>query len=91
MTSDQDSKRGGQRRKALKSGTIVFNDGQSVISCVVRNLSETGARLECDSFVDCPRGFTLKLTTGPSYECEVRWMTIKAAGVEFMRVIDDAG
>ena len=33
------------RKRALKSGRIVFNHRHSVIDCVVRNVSANGARL----------------------------------------------
>ena len=91
MTSDQDEHRADRRRRTLKSGKIVFNDGKSIIDCVVRDSSAGGARLECESFVDCPKEFTLRLANGPSYECEVTWMKVKAAGVKFVRVTEDAG
>ncbi len=89
MTSDQEKRRGDLRRKTLKSGKIIFNDGQSVMNCVVKDLSPTGARLEAESLVDCPRSFTLALASGPIYESEVRWMKFMAAGVRFLRVKED--
>jgi hypothetical protein len=91
VTSEQSEHRSGERRRALKSGKIIFNDGQSVMNCVVKNLSESGARLESDSFAGCPRQFTLRLADGPSYACEVKWMRVNAAGVRFDRVMDDVG
>lgn len=48
------------RRKTLLSGRIEFFD-RSVFDCVIRNLSERGARISCDQQVALPDVFDLIL------------------------------
>lgn len=49
--------RGAPRNRVLKGGKIVFNEGRSVISCTVRNLSASGALLKVDTVVGVPNEF----------------------------------
>jgi hypothetical protein len=35
------------RHRTFKAGKIVLNEGQSVVDCTVRNVSETGATRSC--------------------------------------------
>jgi hypothetical protein len=46
------------RRRTLKGETILFGT-TTTIDCVVRNLSETGASLEVETYVGIPANFTL--------------------------------
>ena len=48
-----DNLRISQRRRIYKAGTIVFNRGGG-LSCVVKNLSESGALLEVASTIGIP-------------------------------------
>jgi hypothetical protein len=78
-TPDHRSK---QRHRTLKGARIVFNGGRSTIDCTVRNLSETGAKLEVASVVGVPPTFDLAL--GEELRpCRVVWRTLKQLGVEF--------
>ena len=47
------------RRRTLKSGRIVFNNRNSMIECVVRNLSSHGALLELPNVAEIPEDFEL--------------------------------
>jgi hypothetical protein len=46
------------RRRTLLSGKIEFF-GRSTFDCVIRNLSEQGARLRCDQHIVLPDVFNL--------------------------------
>ena len=46
------------RRRALKTGKIIFNDRQSVIDCVVRDESDAGARLKVGGVLGIPDEFS---------------------------------
>jgi len=74
------------RSKTLKGATIVFNNEGSTLTCVVRNMSENGARLEVESGLGVPTAFTLKLSDGRAFECAIAWRREKAIGVTFSRV-----
>jgi hypothetical protein len=72
------------RRKALKGGRIVFHDGHSTLSCVIRNLSDTGARLQIANVVGVPAEFALHFDDGSlPRQCVVIWEKGSTLGVEF--------
>ena len=72
------------RRRTLLSGNIVFNQRGSVISCVVRNLSDTGACIELPSPAGIPDTFELTIDPGNRVEnCRVAWRSEKRIGVRF--------
>ncbi len=74
------------RLRTLKTGKIVFNNASSVIDCVIKNLSQTGAKLKGENLALCPRNFVLKIPNGPEYECEVVWVKSAEIGVRFLGV-----
>ncbi|BAT58116.1 putative diguanylate cyclase YegE [Variibacter gotjawalensis] len=48
-------------RRVLKAGQISFNAGNSTIDCTVRQLSDTGARIEVFDSVGVPQQFKLRI------------------------------
>jgi hypothetical protein len=71
------------RRRTLKGGRIVLNNGNSTISCTVRNLSETGALLRVPSILGIPDGFDLLFDDGTRYTCTVVRRSGTELGVQF--------
>jgi diguanylate cyclase (GGDEF)-like protein len=72
------------RNRTLKSGRIVFNDGQSVIDCLVRNLSDSGACLQVNSTAGIPQAFELFVANdSASRPCKIAWHSETRAGIEF--------
>jgi hypothetical protein len=82
--NDPTQRRGAERRKTLLTGKVVFNDMASVFDCVVRDMSETGARLKLAAPVQVPPVFGLRLTDGRYYRCKVRRRAALELGVEFL-------
>jgi hypothetical protein len=79
-----DERRKTSRRKTLKGGTIVFNNGWASFACTIRNASDSGARLHVESVLGIPSAFTLVFGDGsPSRECVVKWRNPSTLGVEF--------
>ena len=78
MTETGSNRRITDRRKTLKSAKIVFNKKQSVIDCFVRDVSDTGAKLQVADLLAIPRNFTLMFHDGSSHECE----RVRAHGTE---------
>lgn len=72
------------RRRLLKEGRIVFNDRQSVINCLVRNLSDTGACLEVISPIGIPDFFDLDLGQSGFRSCSIAWRKSRRIGVTFL-------
>jgi hypothetical protein len=81
MTEDH---RAAARRRVLKGGRIVINDGFSTFECTVRNLSETGARLKVVSIIGIPDRFELLMDDGRKFACTAKWKTEFEIGVEFV-------
>jgi PilZ domain len=71
------------RRRTLKGGIILF-DPAGAIDCVIRNMSESGAALEVESYAGIPDSFRLlsKLER-IKRECRVSWRSGKKIGVRF--------
>ena len=78
-----DDNRDALRHRTLKGGRIVVNDGFSTFDCTVRNLSETGAKLEVTSSLPIPQRFELAMHDGRRFACEVAWRTETEVGVKF--------
>jgi hypothetical protein len=77
-------KRGYARRRVLKGGKIVFNDGRSTIDCTVRDISESGAKLKVASILGVPDRFLLAMSGGEEHECRVIHRRETELGVAFL-------
>ncbi len=77
------SARSAERRKQLKAGIISFNNRHSTLPCSVRDISETGARLEAVA-ASVPDTFLLIIELdGLEAECRVVWRKVNFVGVHF--------
>lgn len=45
------------RRRTFKGGKLIFNKGLSVLDCIIRDLSDDGARLELTTTATIPDQF----------------------------------
>ena len=75
-------RRGDPRRRTLKSGKVVLNNGASVIDCTVRDVSVHGARLMVPSPLGIPDTFELRISGIPR-AVRVVWRTDTMIGVSF--------
>ena len=76
--------RSAARVKTLKGGRIIFNRGPD-ISCIIRNLSETGASLEVKSQRGIPDAFWLMINRElTKRDCRVMWRGVNRMGVSFV-------
>ena len=79
-----DERRKTTRHKALKGGTIVFNNGWASFRCTIRNASDRGAMLHVERVLGIPLEFTVVFDDGSvSQECLVKWRNQTTLGVEF--------
>lgn len=73
------------RRRALKGATLTFNGGYGAFECVVRNISEVGARLTFGEASAVPSRFDLAMSGDVrSRAAVVRWRSLTDVGVEFV-------
>ena len=71
------------RRRVLRRASIVFGKGQSVIACVMLDVSAGGARLKVGEWLTLPDRFELRIENGPRREAEVRFRAMEMTGIEF--------
>ena len=77
------------RQKSLMSARIVFNGGSSTFDCTVRDISESGMRLELSDALTLPREFDLHITRkGHIYRVAIAW---RGAGMIGVKIVDANG
>ena len=77
-------RRAAPRSRVMKAGTIGFDD--SAITCIVRDLSISGAALDVTSSASIPEHFTLSFRAdadGRHMRCRVVWRNEDRIGVAF--------
>jgi len=72
------------RRNTMIVATVVFDGGNSRIDCVIRNLSEGGAKIEVPSARIIPQTFDLLVPGHHPQHCRVAWRALRELGVQFM-------
>lgn len=81
---EHNDKRNAPRKRVLKGATIAFNDRASTISCSVKDISDTGARLRISKGVAVPSRFDLIIEVdGVEVPCTVAWRKGEEIGVTF--------
>lgn len=82
---DGDYKERAPRPRSLKRGKLVFQRGLRSVPCIVRNLSENGAKLEFEQAFLLPPEFVLQIDLEDfEVTCEKRWADGLRCGVEFI-------
>jgi PilZ domain len=77
------SARSNDRRRQLKAGIIAYNNRHSTLPCSVRDISDTGARLEVAA-ANVPDTFELIVELdGIEVPCAVAWRKVNFVGVKF--------
>jgi hypothetical protein len=72
------------RSRVLKSAKLVVARS-SIIDCVVRNLTNKGARIQIANTVELPKDFEMTFDGGYSIrQCRLVWRTVTETGVEFV-------
>jgi hypothetical protein len=77
-----------ERRKSARSrvfkGAKLFLGTSSVIDCVVRNVTNVGARIQIANTVELPDAFGLTFDAGFTIRpCRIVWRSVTETGVEF--------
>jgi PilZ domain len=77
-------KRGKPRRKSLLHGFVYFDDNPCAVECVVREISDAGARLKFDMALAPVNSFELDIPIrGQKLRAEVKWQRDHEIGVVF--------
>jgi two-component system cell cycle response regulator len=76
------------RRRTLLSGRVEFLD-RSTFGCVIRNLSDTGAKVRCEQQIALPDVFTLVIEKrDEKHEVRAVWRSQDEIGLKFMTAED---
>ena len=86
---DRLEKRLSPRRNAAIPARIAFGRGN--IDCIIRNVSETGAKLEVRSVGQIPNNIELLVTGHEPQVCRVVWRSLKEIGVAFLEAPGGTG
>jgi hypothetical protein len=72
------------RARVLKNAKLVLGTS-SVVDCIVRNLTNTGARIEVPNTTALPENLVLTFDGGRSMRsCRLVWRTLDETGLEFL-------
>jgi PilZ domain len=72
------------RRNTMIVASIVFDGGRSQFDCVIRDLSDGGAKLQMPTVRGVPESFDLLVPGHRPQPCRVAWRALKELGVQFM-------
>ncbi len=73
----------------LLSGKVVYDHGDISQDCVIRDLTDTGARIKLESAVPLPRQiYLIDYKKGIAHLSEVVWSTPPTHGLTFIRHLD---
>lgn len=82
--SDMSELRRETRLRTFLKGRIVFNNGNSSMDCLVRDLSGSGARLMLSQTATLPEGFDLHIPAKERvHKATLRWRREDSIGVTF--------
>lgn len=70
--------------RRLKEGSIYFNGKKSMMSCIVRDVSETGARVTVGEPYLLPTEFELAIHGKPARPARKVWVKLNEMGIEFL-------
>jgi hypothetical protein len=76
-------KRLAPRRNTMIEAEIVFDGGRGRVPCIIRNLSDSGAKLEVAKVKSVPNSFDLIAPGHRPHACRVVWRALREMGVEF--------
>jgi hypothetical protein len=83
-------RRNDSRSRSFLGAKIIFNGRNSTIDCLIRNISQTGARLFLSGNIVIPDEFELQVPKqGRSFQARLAWRRGDEFGVQFVR--DQAG
>jgi hypothetical protein len=80
----EDERRGSPRQKSFLRGIVYYNNRSAAADCLVRDISETGARLELSESVIIPYEIDLHIPKkGETFRARVQWRHGDGVGIAF--------
>ena len=84
LASSTANRRRVPRRRSFLGAQIIFRNGNCSMTCLIADVSETGALIRPLDMVLCPNKFVLRPRFDPPRECEVVWRKGELLGVRFI-------
>ena len=76
--------RANRRRRCFLGARVIFNERQATMSCMVRNISDFGARLEFGACPALPDSIELMLDSEAGYApARIVWRDLNHIGIAF--------
>lgn len=72
------------RRNTAIVAAAVFDGGQTRVGCVIRDISDGGAKIEFPTVRGIPQTFDLLIPGHQTRACRVAWRALKELGVQFL-------
>ena len=79
-----DNRRKSNRNRAYIEGSIAFNNRCITVDCLVRDLSESGAKVIFANSAPLPNEFDLLIRHKETRRARLIWRTPTEAGIEFV-------
>jgi hypothetical protein len=77
-------RRSASRQKTFLQGRLFFDNGRASVDCLIRDISEHGAKLRFSSAVATPDAVELHIPNKrESYQARVKWRNGEEIGVSF--------
>lgn len=78
-------RRKGNRVRRLLAGKVIYSNGELIADCILRNVSQTGARIEMSGIVPLPEYFqVVRLKERTIAEARLVWRRANEVGVTWM-------
>jgi hypothetical protein len=75
------------RMRVMKVAKIVIGTS-SVLDCIVRDLSSTGARIQIQNATRLPKAVDITFDGGHTFRpCQLKWRSAEETGVEFFNFV----
>jgi len=76
LPQDKKEQRAAARHRTIKGASLILPGSESAFSCVMRNLSDTGALVELPSTLGVPHDVVLQTADGQlNRRCRITWRT----------------
>jgi hypothetical protein len=75
--------RGAPRRRVLKAAQLVYDGGRTVVECMIRDISDTGAKIDTEVALALPGTFAIVLPDGVKRPASIVWKKANLLGIHF--------
>ena len=87
-----ENRRAARRNRIFKRARVILGDGYSTVECVVRDVSDNGARITIEDPIAMPGSFSFVfLDKGVVQAAVVRWQRGRNIGIEFPAAVQREG